>query len=152
MSILSFWYHHLRRHLLNHLSEKSTQIFHSKLVLWPILCTAVTRFLAVWGKKWSRRECTSYFYQRHEFIKLKSVSFFIVNVHKLSSADSRHTIPCWAWKQKRAEELQSRRPLRSRDASISTNGQGFRSEFRASSKAMLPSFSVLCLLTSSTLS
>ena len=51
MSILSFWHQHLRRHLLNHLSEKSTQIFHSKLVLWPILCTAVTRFLAVSGKK-----------------------------------------------------------------------------------------------------
>ena len=51
MSILSFWYQHLHRHLLNHLSEKSTQIFHSKLVLWPILCTAVTRFLAVLRKK-----------------------------------------------------------------------------------------------------
>ena len=66
---------------------------------------------------------------------LKSVSFFIVHVHKLSSADSWHTIPCWAWKQNRAEELQSRRPLRSWDATNSTNGQGFRSELRASSQS-----------------
>ena len=153
MSILSFWYQHLRWHLLNHLSEKSTQIFHSKLVLWPILCTAVTRFLAVLRKK-NDHEGSVHLTLINDtsFIMLKSVSLFIINVHKLSSADSQHTIPCWAWKQKQAEELQSRRPLRSQDARNSTNGQGFHSEWRASSKAMLPSFPVLCLLTSSTLS
>ena len=78
MSILSFWYQHLRRHLLNHLSEKSTQIFHSKLVLWPILCTAVTRFLAVLGKNDHAGSVHLTFINDTSFSKLKSDSFFLL--------------------------------------------------------------------------
>ena len=135
------------------IAAKKALKYSTRNLFYDLFCAQRSpAFWLFWGKNDHAGSVHLTFINDTSFIKLKSVSFFIVNVHKLSSADSQHTIPCWAWKQKRAEELQSRRPLRSRDASISTNGQGFRSELRASSKAMLPSFSVLCLLTSSTLS
>ena len=134
------------------ISAKKALKYSTRNLFYDLFCAQRSPvFWLFWEKNDHEGSVHLTFINNTSFIKLKSVSFLLLMFTSCPLLIADTLFP--AGLENRSEQKSFKAGVHyGLETPQSTNGQGVRSELRASSKAMLTSFSVLCLLTSNTLS